>query len=60
MWQKMVRRLEALYIGEVIKGNRDKRCVYLAVHNSAMLIIPSVDGMGTQAFQASAKIQMGC
>lgn len=60
MWQKMVRRLEAPYIWEVIKGNKDKKCVDLAVHNSAMFIIPSVYGMGTLASQTSANIQIGC
>lgn len=60
MWHKMVRRLEPSHIGEVIKWNKDRRCVDLAVHNSATFIIPSVDGMGAQASQASAKIQMGC
>lgn len=51
MWQNMVRRLEASYIGEVIKGNKDKKCVDLAIHNSSMFIVPLVDGMGTQASQ---------
>lgn len=56
MWQRMVRRLKASYIWEVTKGKRDKRYVDLAAHNFAKLIIPLVDWMGTQAFQASAKI----
>lgn len=60
MWQKMVRRLEALYNGKVIKGNKDKKCVDLDVHNSAMFIIPLEYGMCTQASQTSADIQSGC
>lgn len=60
MWQKTVRRLEALYVGEVIKSSRDKRYVDFAVPNSAKLIIPLADGMGSQASQASTKIQVDC
>lgn len=60
MWQKMVRRLEALHIGKVIKRNKDKTYVDLVDYNSAMFIIPSVYGMGTQASQTSANIQIGC
>lgn len=33
------------------------RCVGLAVHNYATLIIPLVDGIGTRASQTSVKIR---
>lgn len=57
MWQKMVRRLKASQIAEMMEDNGHTRCVGLAVHNYATLIIPLVDGIGTRASQTSVKIR---